>query len=190
MISVAALAACKEAPQLPSVISPYRIDIQQGNVVTQEMVSKLKVGLTRSQVRFVLGTPLVVDAFRTDRWDYVYLLQRQGKPDERRRLTVLFEEDKLVRMDGDVALVEGGTAEAKPVAKPAAPKPAAAAKPVEDSTVIVVNPAGAQNVPPPAVAKPETAADAAKADAGKADDNKGQEKQRGFFGKMLEKVGL
>ncbi|MCE9639672.1 MAG: outer membrane protein assembly factor BamE, partial [Betaproteobacteria bacterium] len=67
------------------MISPYKIDIQQGNVVTQEMVDKLKAGQTRSQVRFVLGSPLVADMFHDDRWDYIYLLQRQGKPDERRR---------------------------------------------------------------------------------------------------------
>lgn len=126
------VAGCKQNPELPAVISPYKIDIQQGNVVTQEMVAKLKVGQTRSQVRFVLGSPLVTDAFHPDRWDYVFSLQRQGKSDERRRLTVIFEADKLVRIEGDVVPTDGTQETEKPVAKPAAapaPSPPVAEKP-------------------------------------------------------------
>jgi len=67
LIAALAVAGCGQSPKLPAVLSPYRIDIQQGNVVTQEMVDKLKPGLTRSQVRFVLGSPLVVDMFHSDR---------------------------------------------------------------------------------------------------------------------------
>ena len=66
------LAGCKQVPVLPT-LTPYKIDVQQGNYVTQDMVEKLKPGMTRSQVKFLLGTPLVVDPFRNDRWDYVYL---------------------------------------------------------------------------------------------------------------------
>ncbi len=135
LIALLALSSCKQTPDLPSIISPYRIDIQQGNVVTQEMVDKLKAGQTRSQVRFVLGSPLVADMFHNDRWDYVYLMQKQGKPDERRRLTVMFDGDKLVRLEGDVVatdkvLAPAAAAPAKPaaaapqVAKPEAAKPA------------------------------------------------------------------
>ena len=76
---VLALAGCKQAPELPAVIAPYRIDIQQGNVVTQQMVAKLKAGMTRAQVRFALGSPLVVDPFRTDRWDYVWHVSETGQ---------------------------------------------------------------------------------------------------------------
>ncbi|HXF65751.1 MAG TPA: outer membrane protein assembly factor BamE, partial [Burkholderiales bacterium] len=65
-------------PTLPT-LAPYKMDIQQGNVVTQEMISKLRPGMTRSQVRFALGTPLVVDPFRTNRWDYVYLYEKAGR---------------------------------------------------------------------------------------------------------------
>ena len=111
-----ALSACKQNVELPSLISPYRIDIQQGNVVTQEMVSKLKVGMTRSQVRFVLGSPLVTDMFHSDRWDYVYTMQKQGKPEERRRLTVIFDGDKLATLEGDVVLSD------KALEPPPAPK--------------------------------------------------------------------
>lgn len=79
----------------------YRIDIQQGNAVTQEMVSKLKPGMTRAQVRFVLGTPLIVDAFRTDRWDYVYYFDQPNKPRVYRHLVVVFKGDRLERFEGD-----------------------------------------------------------------------------------------
>ena len=123
LLAALALAACKQNPELPAMISPYKIDIQQGNVVTQEMVDKLKAGQTRSQVRFVLGSPLVVDMFRDDRWDYIYLLQRQGKPDERRRLTVLFDGDKLLRIEGDVVATD------QALEPPPAPKPAPIVQP-------------------------------------------------------------
>jgi outer membrane protein assembly factor BamE len=83
-------------------LAPYRIDIQQGNFVSQEMVAQLKRGMTKDQVRFVLGTPLVTDIFHADRWDYVYMLDQPGKPRVERRLAVFFEDGKLVRLDGDV----------------------------------------------------------------------------------------
>lgn len=101
-----------------TIIAPYKMDIQQGNDVTRDMVAKLQLGMTRSQVRFALGTPLVVDPFRNDRWDYVYLYQKAGAVTERRRLMVHFSEDKLARVEGDgvpAALTP------TPVAKPAAP---------------------------------------------------------------------
>lgn len=84
-------------------LAPYRIDIQQGNYVSQEMVAQLKRGMTKEQVRFVLGTPLVTDIFHADRWDYVYLLDRPRQPREQRRLAVFFEDGKLARLEGDVA---------------------------------------------------------------------------------------
>jgi outer membrane protein assembly factor BamE len=84
------------------LLSPYRADIQQGNVVTQDMIAKLQPGMTRSQVRFALGTPLVVDPFRQDRWDYVYMLMQQGEVKERRRVVVVFKDDKLAGFEGDV----------------------------------------------------------------------------------------
>ena len=83
-------------------ITAYKIDIQQGNYVTQDMVDKLKPGMSKSQVRFALGTPLIVDPFQTDRWDYVYVLQKQGRVVEQRRIVVTFQGDKLTRIEGDV----------------------------------------------------------------------------------------
>jgi outer membrane protein assembly factor BamE (lipoprotein component of BamABCDE complex) len=84
---------------IPSVL--YKIDVQQGNIITQEMVDKLKPSMTKSQVRFVLGTALIDDVFHTDRWDYVYRLVQHGNLVEEYKLTVFFEDDKLVRTVGD-----------------------------------------------------------------------------------------
>ncbi|MDE0798907.1 MAG: outer membrane protein assembly factor BamE [Nitrosomonadaceae bacterium] len=84
---------------IPSVL--YKIDVQQGNIITQEMVDKLKPGMGRSQVRFVLGTALIDDVFHKDRWDYVYRLLQHGNLVEEYKLTVFFEDDKLVRTAGD-----------------------------------------------------------------------------------------
>jgi outer membrane protein assembly factor BamE len=93
------IAGCQAIP----TFRPYRMDIQQGNVVTQEMLARLQAGMTRSQVRFTLGTPLVVDPFRADRWDYVYQYSKRGEVTEQRRIVVVFKDDKLVRVEGDVA---------------------------------------------------------------------------------------
>jgi outer membrane protein assembly factor BamE len=107
------------------LLSPYRAEVQQGNVVTQEMIAKLQPGMTRSQVRFALGTPLVVDPFRQDRWDYVYLLMKQGEVKERRRIAVVFKDDKLVGFEGDVIplwvdrSIERGGRTDQPAAAPA-----------------------------------------------------------------------
>ena len=88
-------------PMLPG-LGPHKMDIQQGNYVTQDMVEKLKPGMTRNQVRFVLGTPLVADPFHADRWDYVYVMQKRGRVVEQRRIVIVFKDDKLDRVDGDV----------------------------------------------------------------------------------------
>ena len=81
---------------------PHKIDVQQGNYVDQTMLSKLKAGMTKSQVRYVLGTPLITDAFHADRWDYTFIDRPNGKLKSTRRVTVIFEGDKLRRLDGDV----------------------------------------------------------------------------------------
>jgi outer membrane protein assembly factor BamE len=116
--------------------------LQQGNVVEQEAVAKLKPGMTRAQVRFLLGTPLIVDPFRENRWDYVYTHKRQGEPLRQRRLTVIFDGDQLVRLEGDVVAAAG--------------TPSAAAAPAPRSAAPPAVPAG----------------------------------ERGFFGRMLERIGL
>jgi outer membrane protein assembly factor BamE len=112
------LAGCS-ATGIPG-ITPHRIDIQQGNYVTQDMVAKLKPGMTRSQVRFAMGTPLIVDPFHSDRWDYVYVLQKQGRVAEHRRIVVVFKDDQLARIEGDVT--PGKDASGAAPAAAAAPK--------------------------------------------------------------------
>lgn len=78
----------------------YRIDIQQGNVVEEETVEQVEVGMTRSQVQFLLGTPLVADPFHADRWDYTYYF-RQGRDRDvvRRWVSVHFEDDRVARVE-------------------------------------------------------------------------------------------
>ncbi len=85
----------------PSFGFVYKIDIQQGAVVTQEMVAQLRPGMTREQVRFVLGSPPLTDVFHAERWDYVYSMQRRGGAIERRNFTVQFDDGRLKSFGGD-----------------------------------------------------------------------------------------
>ncbi|WP_295451300.1 outer membrane protein assembly factor BamE [uncultured Thiodictyon sp.] len=79
----------------------YKMNVQQGNVITAEQVAQLQPGMNKRQVRFLLGTPLLTDFFNSDRWDYVYTMQRPRKPKERYWLTVFFQDDALLRVEGD-----------------------------------------------------------------------------------------
>lgn len=93
------LGACSNSIlQFPGV---YKIDILQGNIITQDMVDKLRPGMTKRQVIFVMGTPLVADPFHQDRWDYVYNYQPGGGERVGEHVTVYFENDALVRITGD-----------------------------------------------------------------------------------------
>lgn len=82
-------------------IGVYKLDINQGNYITQDQVDRLRVGQTRQLVRTALGTPLLADPFHASRWDYVYLFERQGRTLEHRQFTVYFVDDKLARWEGD-----------------------------------------------------------------------------------------
>ncbi len=93
------LSAC-ETFDFPGV---YRIEVPQGNVFTQEMVDKLSVGMTRSQARYVMGTPLITDSFNQERWDYAFSRQRGTEIYEKKALSLYFEGDKLIRFEGDIA---------------------------------------------------------------------------------------
>ena len=97
-----AVAGCAGVPRIPGV-TPYKVEIQQGNFVSQEMVSQLKPGMSKEQVRFLLGTPLLTDIFHADRWDYVYWRETSEGKREQRRLAVHFSDGRLERVDGDVA---------------------------------------------------------------------------------------
>jgi outer membrane protein assembly factor BamE len=141
-VFAALVAGCQSfsMPSLP-VIGAYRIDIQQGNLVTQDMVEKLQPGMSRSQVRFALGTPLVTDVFHNDRWDYIYRYEKAGKLVENRRIVAVFDGDKLVRIEGDVV--------------PGKPKPAVSSAPASP------NAASAPGTPPAAQTAPAPAPSAA-----------------------------
>ena len=131
IVLAALVAGCQSVTGIPG-LHAYKIDIQQGNYVTQDMVAKLKPGMTKSQVRFALGTPLVTDVFHPERWDYVYVLNKKGKLIEQRRIIVVFQDDKLLRLEGDV--VPAREAESSPAGKSAAtklPEKAPDSKPVE-----------------------------------------------------------
>ena len=94
---LAALVGCGSNFGFPGV---YRINVEQGNVVTEEMVEQLRPGLNRRQVRYIMGTPLIEDSFHEDRWDYHYLLRNGGELLSETQLTLWFEEDELVRVEG------------------------------------------------------------------------------------------
>lgn len=86
---------------LPTV-KPYKLDVQQGNVVTSKMLLQLRPGMTKSQVRFIMGTPLIQDSFHGNRWDYVYQMREKGKVTEQRRVILDFEGEALKTVRGDV----------------------------------------------------------------------------------------
>ncbi len=88
------------APTLRS-FGVYKLDVNQGNFLSQDMVEKLRVGQTKQQVRLILGTPLIVSVFRDDRWDYTYEFIRQGRTVDHRNFSVYFADDKLARWEGD-----------------------------------------------------------------------------------------
>ena len=210
----ALLSACKAAEIVPKIpgLEPYRMTIQQGNNLSQEMVAQLKLGMTREQVRFVLGTPLLMDVFHADRWDYVFYREAADGKREQRNLSVVFDKDKLVRVLGDLVPPEGTAvqptgfvpqvkpeAPAKPAAaaaKPAAeaPKPAAEApQPVAESWETKQNWGTAtqeRETQPVPVASEE----AKKPDDKKADDSEqkpaAEAKEPGFFERLRQKLGL
>jgi len=107
----AVFAACAAAAGCGSVdsvshrvansLTPYRVEVVQGNFVSREQVEQLKPGMSRQQVKELLGTPLVTDVFHGDRWDYVFTLRRQGVADQARRMTLYFKGDALQRFEGD-----------------------------------------------------------------------------------------
>lgn len=130
VVAVAGLVAGCSFTSLTDRLNPHRVDVRQGNYVDQEMVARLKKGMTREQVRFALGTPLVTDVFHADRWDYVYIFRPgRGEP-QQRVLSVFFDGDKLDRVSGDV---QSGDASG-----------AAAAAQTERSRVIEIAPASKQ----------------------------------------------
>jgi len=138
LLTAATLAgsACSSS-WVPGMLRPYRPDVQQGNIITKDMVEQLRTGMTRDQVRFLLGTPMLTDMFHQDRWDYPYYLNRRTGETQIRKLSVVFDDGKLARYESDAmpaepladSLILGQ--KSKPAAAPAtdAEAPANAAPP-------------------------------------------------------------
>lgn len=149
LATATALSACSSVPRL---VSEYKIDVQQGNVLTQEMVSQLRPGLSKDQVRFILGTPVLMDMFHANRWDYVYRLQKGNTGAvEMRKFSAFFDSaDKLVRVAGDVTAAQAADSGALPE--------------THTREIDLGSIAPDRLAPPP--------------------------EEKGFFGRMMEKVGL
>lgn len=79
----------------------YKPDIHQGTIISQETVDQLRIGMTRQQVQFILGSPPLIDPFRADRWDYIEAAKPGGKQFQSRRMTVFFKDDRLIAIEGD-----------------------------------------------------------------------------------------
>jgi outer membrane protein assembly factor BamE len=109
VLSAAVLGGCSMSGWLESTSLPFfhRIDVQQGNVVTQDMLARLEHGMDRAKVRSIMGTSLVKDVFHQDRWDYVYTMKPNGEDRAARRITLYFQEERLVRVAGDVKPAPG-----------------------------------------------------------------------------------
>jgi outer membrane protein assembly factor BamE len=104
-VTCALLAGCgsfdSATHRIADLITPYKVEIVQGNFVSKEQVGALKPGMTRLQVRDILGTPLITDAFHRERWDYVFTIRRQGVAPQEHHLAVFFKGDELDRWQGD-----------------------------------------------------------------------------------------
>ncbi|MBS1156903.1 MAG: hypothetical protein H6R07_2827 [Proteobacteria bacterium] len=105
----------------PNVVSPYKLDIPQGNAITADQVARLKTGMTRSQVRFILGTPLLTDPFHANRWDYVFTDARNRELLQKKTFVVFFENDRLTHFEGETLPA------AKPILTLSASAPSSAA---------------------------------------------------------------
>ena len=105
LAALTVLSACSSVtnrmPGITNLVTPYKIDILQGNVVTREQAAALQTGMTRAQVRDILGSPLLASVFHADRWDYVFTFRRQGQEPQQRRLTAFFKSDVLERFETD-----------------------------------------------------------------------------------------
>ena len=100
LVAVMVLSACG-GRGITGLVTPYKIDIVQGNVVTREQAQVLKAGMARSEVRDVLGSPLLSSVFHADRWDYVFTFKRQGQESQQRKVTLFFKGDVLERFEAD-----------------------------------------------------------------------------------------
>ena len=107
-LACSALAACGSfnsgSNRLAGIITPYKIEVVQGNFVAKEQIEALRSGMARGQVRDILGSPLITSAFHADRWDYTFTIRRQGIEAQNRKVTVFFKGDEFDRVEGADAL--------------------------------------------------------------------------------------
>lgn len=102
VLAVGLVAGCAgSGERFSTMVTPYRADVVQGNFVSREQVDALQPGMSRQQVREILGTPLMTSLFHANRWEYVFTIRRQGVPDQSRHLTVFFDGDRFARAEGD-----------------------------------------------------------------------------------------
>ncbi|OLP08070.1 smpA / OmlA family protein [Rhodoferax antarcticus ANT.BR] len=154
--AVVALSACGSVDgasnRLVNMITPYKIDIVQGNFVSREQVEALKVGMSRGQVKNILGTPLLTDVFHADRWDYVFTFKRQGVEPQARKVTVFFEDDTLTRIQADPLPTEAEFVASLDSGRKSGPVPALEMSP--ESLKAATKPAQAASSPAPLEAMP------------------------------------
>ncbi|WP_248804997.1 outer membrane protein assembly factor BamE [Pseudomonas sp. MWU13-2100] len=161
LVGLLALAGCS----FPGV---YKIDIQQGNVVTQDMIDQLRPGMTRKQVRFIMGNPLLADTFHANRWDYLYSLQPGGGERQQERISLIFNaNDQLASLSGDfkpgvsrdeaILGKDSGTTVNAPVQNTEKPQPEKPAKPGSLLDQIQKDVDGVKTVPVPSPEPLDTA---------------------------------
>lgn len=120
VLASALMSGCNSAI---SNLKPFKLEIQQGNVVTSKMLLQLRPGMTKSQVRYIMGTPLIVDSFHSNRWDYIFQLRQAGKITEQKRVVLDFESELLKSVRGDVMqTADVGVVKLTPAAEATAPK--------------------------------------------------------------------
>ena len=160
-LSVVALAGCSTFKDVGSsmstlggLITPYKIDILQGNVVVREQVQALQTGMSREQVQAILGTPLIASVFHADRWDYVFTFKRQGQEPQLRRVAVYFQGDALQRVEADELPTEEEFVASLDVRRTSAKPPVLEATPEQLQAFRDKNPAPA--APAPAAAPAAT----------------------------------
>lgn len=98
-LALSGCASLQTSDSFLGVITPYRLEVVQGNVITREQAAAVKPGMTRVQVRDILGSPLLTDVFHSDRWDYIFTIRRQGAPPQRRSLVARFNGDLLTTLE-------------------------------------------------------------------------------------------
>lgn len=158
VLAVAGLAGCSSfdgaTTKVAAIVSPYRMDIVQGNVVTREQVALLKPGMQRAQVRDILGTALLVSVFHADRWDYVFTLKQKGELRQSRKVTVFFKSGVMDRVEADDL-----PSEAEFVAALKSPVVGGSSAPVLQASEEALSKYPPPSKPAPAPAPPQTPTD-------------------------------